>query len=109
MFRQFSRLARVQAEHCADNAWVHLGTHHLSTPDELQRYLALPNRDAGAVEEAVAVFGEQEHLYPNSASSSAPLAVLYGQIGTPSFAAFHALLRCVSVSVSVSFFLVLVD
>jgi hypothetical protein len=118
MFRQFSRGLAAQ---CGKTAWVHAGTHVLCSPEEVQQFLERPNRQAwlscaarartrtlatgcahltfticssaGSASEAVPVFGDQEHLYPNSAPSSAPLAVLYGQIGTPSFAAFHTLLR----------------
>lgn len=92
MFRQY---ARLQAGKCASDAWVHIGTHILCTPAELKQHLEQSLSDEGAADEATLVFGELEHLYPNEATATAPLAVLYGQLGTSSFSAFHQLLRYV--------------
>ncbi len=119
MFRQY---ARGQADHCRNAAWVHAGTHMLCTPEEVQRYLEQPNRygprvpvlgrslnlvvahvvvtcgpysrkESGSVPEATLVFGDQEHLYPNAAPSSAPLLVLYGQVGSSKFTQYHSVIR----------------
>jgi hypothetical protein len=50
-------------------------------------------KESGSVPEATLVFGEQEHLYPNAAPSSAPLLVLYGQVGSGKFTQYHSVIR----------------
>jgi hypothetical protein len=49
--------------------------------------------ESGSVPEATLVFGDQEHLFPNAAPSSAPLLVLYGQVGSSKFTQYHSVIR----------------